>query len=36
MYIIDAVGVVRYTQTGFQGGDEKRYEAEIKRLLYEG
>jgi hypothetical protein len=30
------VGVVRYTQTGFQAGDEKKYETEIKKLLNQG
>jgi hypothetical protein len=30
------VGVVRYTQTGFEAGDEKKYEAEIRKLLEKG
>jgi len=34
-YIVDASGIVRYTQTGFEAGDEKKYEAEIKKLLEE-
>lgn len=32
-YIVDAGGIVRYTQTGFEAGDEKTYETEIKKLL---
>jgi hypothetical protein len=29
------VGVIRYTQTGFEAGDEKKYEAAIRKLLDE-
>jgi hypothetical protein len=33
--VIDAVGVVRYTQVGFEAGDEKVYRDWIERLLEE-
>jgi hypothetical protein len=31
--VLDAGGIVRHTQVGFQAGDEKRYEALIRELL---
>jgi hypothetical protein len=33
MYIVDAGGVIRYTQVGFEKGDEKKYETVIVELL---
>jgi peroxiredoxin len=32
-YIIDAGGVIRYTQVGFEQGDEKKYEKVIEELI---
>jgi hypothetical protein len=30
---VDAGGVIRYTQVGFEQGDEKKYEQAIQELL---
>lgn len=30
---MDAVGVIRYTQVGFEQGDEKKYEKVIRQVL---
>jgi hypothetical protein len=30
---VDAGGVIRYTQVGFEQGDEKKYEQAIQGLL---
>jgi hypothetical protein len=30
---VDAGGVIRFTQVGFEAGDEERYEKVIRRLL---
>jgi peroxiredoxin len=34
-YIVDAGGVIRYTQVGFESGDEKKYERVIEEVLRE-
>jgi hypothetical protein len=31
--VLDAGGVVRYTQVGFESGDEKTYERSIRDIL---
>jgi hypothetical protein len=30
---VDAVGVIRHTQVGFEEGDEKKYERAIQEVL---
>jgi hypothetical protein len=30
---LDAGGVIKYTQVGFEAGDEKKYEKVIKEIL---
>jgi hypothetical protein len=30
---VDAGGVIRHTQVGFKGGDEKKYEETLREIL---